>query len=73
MTWRINEIETLDLPVAGGVIERYSLCLDGDTSLLLQIHRIKDLCRHFAVGQSTTDLDKSIRKRRLAVIDMSDD
>ena len=73
MSRGIDKIEVIDRTIGSRVVERDRLCLDGDTSLLLQIHRIKDLCRHFAVGQSTTDLDKSIRKRRLAVIDMSDD
>ncbi len=47
--------------------------LDGNAAFAFQIHGIQDLGLHFALLQSTADLDESVSQRRLAVIYMSND
>ena len=49
------------------------MALDGDTLLLLKIHRVKDLVFHIASGQSVGDLQHSVGKGALAVVDMCND
>jgi hypothetical protein len=51
----------------------HRLRLDGDAALALQVHGIEHLLFHFAVGQSTAQLDEAVGQGRLAVVDVSDD
>ena len=73
MTGRVDEIQLIDFAVAGGVIERDALRLDGDAALFFQIHRVEHLLGHFTRLQSAANLDQTIRQRRLAVINVRDD
>jgi len=47
--------------------------LDRDTLFALQVHGVKQLLLHLAVGDGPGMLDESIGKRTLAVVDMGDD
>ena len=47
--------------------------LDGDAALALEIHRVEDLRLHLARLQGAGDLEKAVRQRRLAVVDVRDD
>ena len=47
--------------------------LDGDAALALEIHRVEHLRFHLARLERAGDLEKSIRQRRLAVVDVGDD
>ncbi|GAC1038213.1 hypothetical protein thsps117_29710 [Pseudomonas sp. No.117] len=73
MAGGIDEVELVGLTILGLVVQRDAVGLDGDAALALEIHGIQDLSLHFSVAQTTTDLDETIRKRRLAVIDVGDD
>ena len=70
---RVDQIEVVDLPVAGLVGQRRGLRLDGDAALALEIHRVEHLRFHFAVGQAAADLDDAVGERRLAVVDVRND
>jgi hypothetical protein len=61
------------MPIAGGVLQRGRLRLDGDAALALDIHRVEHLGFHLAVRQSTATLDDAISECRLAVVDMGND
>src|SRR4051812_44572927 len=56
------------------IAQAHSLRLDGDPALALDIHRIEHLllASHFTVGKAAGELNQPVRKRRLAVIDVSD-
>ena len=69
----VDEIEVVDLAVARPVVQADRLGLDGDATLLFQIHGIEHLCRHLPIRQPATDLDEAICQRRLAMVDMRDD
>ena len=43
MTWGVNQVEHILLPILGCVLKGYSLGFDGYSSLPLYIHVIKDL------------------------------
>ena len=49
----INQVQAVHLPVLAPVIKAYSLRLDGDAPLTLQVHVVQHLCRHFTLGQGT--------------------
>jgi hypothetical protein len=46
------------------------LCLDGDSTLALDIHGVQHLGAHFAGAQASAMLDKTIGQSRLPMIDM---
>ena len=73
MAGRIHEIELIGLAILGGVVEAHGLRLDGDAALLLDVHVIKDLLGHLAIGQPPAELNQPVRQRRLAMVDMGDD
>ncbi len=73
MAGRVHEVELIGLAVARGVVEAHGLRLDGDPALLLDVHVIKHLLGHLAIGQPSAMLDQPIGKRRLAMIDMGND
>src|SRR5690606_6392705 len=70
---RVHQIELVDLSVACLVVEAHGLSLDGDPAFALNIHIIKDLLAHFAVGQPAGGLDQAVGQGRLAMVDMRDD
>ena len=73
MARRVDQIERVDLPVGGGVIERDGAGLDRDAALALQVHVVKDLVLHLARRNGVALFKKPIRQRRLAVVDVRDD
>ena len=73
MARRVDQIERVDLPVGGGVIERDGAGLDRDAALALQVHVVKDLVLHLARRNGVALFKQPIRQRRLAVVDVRDD
>jgi hypothetical protein len=69
----VDHVELIALAVAGAVVERDALGLDGDTALALQVHGVEHLLLHLAVGESPAQLDEPIGERRFAVIYVRDD
>lgn len=56
---RIDQVEDVGLAVMRLVGEADRLRLDGDTALALDIHAVKHLLRHLALGEPAGDLDRS--------------
>ena len=73
MSGRVDEVEVIRAAVSSDVAQSSRLCLDGDSSLTLDVHRVEDLRLHFAVGEATTALDESVGERGLAMIDVGND
>jgi hypothetical protein len=69
----VDQIEVIDLPVLGLVLQGSSLCLDGYPTLFLDVHRVKHLRLHVAVRKSATPLDQAIGQRRFAMVDVRND
>ena len=69
----VDEVELVDLAIAGGVIEGDALRLDGDAALALEFHGTEHLLGHLPLSQATAGLDEPVRQRGLAVIDVRDD
>ena len=63
MPWRVDQIEVVNLSVECFVFERSGLRLDGYPTLFFDIHRIKNLGRHFTVLQAATTLNQAICER----------
>jgi curli biogenesis system outer membrane secretion channel CsgG len=49
---RVHQVELVGLAVLRGVVEAHGLGLDGDPALALDVHVIKDLLAHLALGQA---------------------
>lgn len=70
MAWRVNEVELIDLAVTRLVMQGNGLRLNGDAALSFEIHRIEHLVLHLAVRQASAELNHSVCKRALSVIDV---
>ena len=73
MPRRINEIQLIHIAVRCCVIQGHALSFNRDAALALQIHRIENLLCHFALGQTTTVLNKAVSQCRFPVIDVRND
>ncbi|GAA4648372.1 hypothetical protein GCM10023116_06390 [Kistimonas scapharcae] len=73
MARRVDKVELVDLTILSGVIQRYTLSLDGDTTFALKLHRVEHLLLHFPITQTTTMLDEPVSQRRFSVVNMGDD
>ena len=70
MSRGINQVKNIFFSILGIVNNTNRLRLDGDTTLTFEIHVVKYLCLHLAAGQCTSFFYNTIRKCRLAMIDM---
>ena len=66
----INQVELIHLPVACFIVERGGLRFNGNAALFFDVHGIEHLRTHFAQIQTATVLDKTVSKRRFAVVDV---
>ena len=73
MPGRIDQIESVVLPVLSLVNHRYRVALNRDATLTLQIHRVEQLVLHFAHLDGAGQFKDAVRQRRLAVVDVRDD
>ena len=73
MAGGVDQVQKVGLAVQRRVAQRDGLRLDGDATLALQVHRIQDLSIHFAIREPAAELNKAIRQRRLAVVDVRND
>ena len=64
----IDEIHDIAVP-----LEAHVLCLDRDTPLAFEIHRIEELGAHVARVYGARHLEETVGERRLPVVDMGDD
>ena len=73
MPGRVDQVEVVDLPVFGLVLQRRRLRLDRDATLALDVHRVQHLGFHLAVRTGPATLNDPIRERALAVVDVGND
>ena len=73
MARRVDQVQLIELPVLGAIVEAHGLRLDGDAALPLDIHGIEHLLLHLPRRKPAAELDQPVCQRRLAVIDMGDD
>ena len=66
----VDEIQMVDNAILRFVIQRHRLRLDGDTALLLDIHRVENLCGHLSSCQSSADLDEPVGNGGFTMIDV---
>src|SRR5205807_1012733 len=65
---RVDQVELMPLP-----LDAYRLGLDRDSALALELHRVEHLFPHLPAGDGMGQLQDAVGKRRLAVVDVSDD
>ena len=73
MARRVDQVQLVELPVLGAIVEAHGLRLDGDAALPLDIHGIEHLLLHLPRRKPAAELDQAVCQRRLAVVDMGDD
>ena len=72
MAGRIDEVQFVVAALVGES-QADGLRLDRDAALALEVHRVEELVVHLARGDSARDLQDTVGKRRLTVIDVGDD
>ena len=72
MAGRIDQVQQILLAVFGFVGQRYGIAFDCDATFAFDIHRIEHLILKLTLCHTAASLNQSIRKRRLAVVNMSD-
>ena len=68
----VDQIQLVQIAIAGAVMEADGVSLDGDAPLALEIHRVEHLRRHFALRKRAGDLQHAVGQGRLAVVNVSD-
>ena len=68
----VDEVEIVGDAVVGGVREADGVALDGDAPLPFDVHGVQDLVPELAFPHHAGPLDKAVRQRGLAVVDMGD-
>ena len=66
----VDEVEDIILSRRVNISEPYRTRLDGDTSLALKVHVVKQLFLHIALCHGIGRLKQSVGKGRLSVVDM---
>src|SRR5215469_16543163 len=69
----IDQIKLVLLAICRTVPHTYSLGFDRDPLFTLEIHLIKHLIGHLALGDGSRIFKQTIGKSRLTMIDMRDD
>lgn len=72
MARRVHQIELIGLAVLGFVFQAYSLRLDSDAALALDLHIVEELFLHFALFKPAAELDQAVGQSRFAMVDMRD-
>ena len=72
MTGRVDQIELVDISVLRRIRHANGVGLDGNAALALEVHGVEHLRLHLACGERAGQLQQSVRKRGLAMIDMRD-
>jgi hypothetical protein len=72
VTGGVDEIDLVLAPAQSLVLHAYGGGLDRDAALPLQLHPVEELIAHVSIGDRPRELEKTVRKRALAVIDVRD-
>jgi hypothetical protein len=70
---RVDQVQKIRLTVARFVVEPDGVGLDRDAALTFEVHVVKDLAFHLALGQRAGQLEQAVGESRFAVIDVRDD
>ena len=69
----VDEVELIGLAVAGLVHHADGVGFDGDAAFAFEIHCVKHLGLHFALGERAGEFEQAVREGGFAVIDVRDD
>jgi len=72
MAGGVDQIQLVQIAIAGAVMEADGVRLDGNASLALQIHRVEHLGGHFPQRKRAGDLQHTVGQGGLAVVNVSD-
>ena len=69
----VNEVELIDLPVPGLVVELHRPGLDGNAPLPLQVHVVQQLVFHLPLAHRFAFFQQAVRQSGLAVVNVRND
>ncbi len=72
MAGRLNELQSIVVPLGGAEAEPDRMGLDGDTPFPFQVHGVQALLGHLALGQRASHFKQPVGQRRLAVAGLGD-
>ena len=70
MPRRIDKVQLIPLTITRSIGQGHALRLNRNAAFAFNIHGIEHLRIHFALTETAAELDKTIRDRRLSMIDM---
>jgi hypothetical protein len=70
---RIDQVQSVGVPVLRLVVQPDALSFDGDATLALQVHGVKHLRMHLPLSKRAGHLQQAIGQRGFAVVDVRDD
>src|SRR5439155_14011481 len=70
---RVDQVQLVQLAVAGVIAHPDGVQLDRDAAFALQIHRVEHLLAHQALVERPGELDEAVGQGRLPVVDVGDD
>src|ERR1700730_1964049 len=73
MSRRIDQVELVLFAIESRVEHTYSLSLDRNALLTLQLHLVKCLLHHLALGDGAGEFQQAVSQGGLAMVDMRDD
>src|SRR6266436_6430473 len=73
VTGRVDQVERVLVAVARRVEEAHGVGLDGDATLLLEVHRVEDLAHGLLGVHRAGQREQAVRQGGLAVVDVGDD
>ena len=73
MSRRIDKVQLIMLTIFTLIVKGDTLCFDGDATFALDVHGVEQLFLHVAFGDRSGQLDQTVGKGGLAVVDMGHD
>ena len=72
MPGSVDQVELVNLAILRGIHHAHRMRLNGDAALALEVHRIQHLRLHLARRQRAGELEQTVGKRALPMINMGD-
>ena len=69
----VDQVEVVDLPITGLVMQRSGLRLDGYPALFFDVHRVEHLCFHVAFCEAAAALDQAVCECGFPMVNVRND
>ena len=73
MAGRVDQIQSVLVTVARGVMQPNALGFDGDAALALEVHGVENLRGHLTLAERARDFEQAVGQGGFPVVDVRDD